>query len=100
MLVSPDPALPLDEAVDALGDGVIIRDLPGLHTQQARRSRYALVVPDAQVVEAGRAGGRCAVRVAGNLLDHLTRPTTRLVTIDGELGPGLLVLTGAELLPA
>jgi hypothetical protein len=78
----------------------VVYDLPGLHTQQARRSRYAVVAPDAQVVAGGTLGGRCAVRLAGNLLDHLRQPTTRLVRMSGELGVGLLVLTGVELLSA
>jgi predicted Zn-dependent protease len=100
LLTSSAPVCALDEALVILGDGVMVRDLPGLHTQQARRSRYALVAPDAQVVQRGEPGGRCAVRVAGYLLDHLIQPSTRLVRLSGELGVGLLVLTGAELLPA
>ena len=100
LLLSQSPPLALDAAVRLLGEGAIVRDLPGLHTQQARRSQYALIAPDAQVVRHGRAGGRCAVRVAGNLLDHLNRPTTRLVGVPGELGVGLLVLDGCHLMPA
>jgi predicted Zn-dependent protease len=99
-LLSQERELTFDEAVAMLGEGIVIRDLPGLHTQQARRARYALVAPDAQVVSQGTLGGRCAVRVAGNLLDHLSQQTTRLIRSPGELGAGLLVLTGAELLPA
>jgi hypothetical protein len=83
-----------------LGDGVIIRDLPGLHTQQPRQSRYALIAPDALVVVGGAAGGRCTVRVAGNLLDHLSQPSTRLFRIPGEPGVGLLVVAGVEILAA
>jgi hypothetical protein len=100
LLVSETPVIGLDAALDLLADGVVVYDLPGLHTQQARRSRYALVAPDAQAVAGGVLGGRCAVRVAGHLLDHLTQPTTRLVRMSGELGIGLLVLTGVEILPA
>jgi predicted Zn-dependent protease len=100
LLTSPQPPLGLSGALALLGDGVVVRDLPGLHTQHPRRSSYALVVPDAQAVVGGEAGGRCAVRLAGNLLDHLTRPSTRLVRIPGETGPGLLVLDGVELLAA
>jgi predicted Zn-dependent protease len=100
LLVSQEAHLTFDEAVAMLGEGVVIRDLPGLHTQQVRRSRYALVAPDAQVVSQGTLGGRCAARVAGNLLDQLTQQTTRLIRATGELGVGLLVLTGVDLLPA
>jgi predicted Zn-dependent protease len=100
LLVSREPSVSLAEAAAMLGDGVVVRDLPGLHTQQPRRSRYALVVSDAQVVRNGVPGGRCAVRVAGSLLDHLSQPSTRLVRMSRELGVGLLVLTGVELLPA
>jgi predicted Zn-dependent protease len=100
LLVSQAPPLDLDAARALLQDGVVVYDLPGLHTQQARRSRYAVVVPEAQAVAGGVLGGRCAVRLAGNLMDHLTQPTTRLVRMSGELGIGLLVLPGVELLPA
>lgn len=100
LLVSQAPALERDAGLDLLEDGVVIYDLPGLHTQPARRSRYALVAPDAQAVSGGILGGRCAVRVAGHLLDHLGQPSTRLVRMSGELGVGLLVDTGVELLPA
>lgn len=100
LLSSDRPALDLDEALALLGDGVLVRDLPGLHTQQPRRASYALVVPDAQVVVAGAAGGRCAVRLAGNLLGHLSQPSTRVVRIPGDLSVGLLVLSGVELLLA
>jgi predicted Zn-dependent protease len=100
LLTSHAEPLAYEVALSLLGSGVVVRDLPGLHTQSARRWSYAVVAPDAQVVEDGRAGGRCAVRVAGNLLDHVNRPSTRLVRMSGELGVGLLVLTGAELLPA
>jgi predicted Zn-dependent protease len=100
LLISHTPPIDLDAALALLDTGVVVRDLPGLHTQQPRRMRYAAVAPDAQVVMAGAMGGRCAVRLAGNLLDHLTQPSTRLVRISGELGVGLLVLTGGEVLPA
>jgi hypothetical protein len=88
------------EALALLGDGVVVRDLPGLHTQPGRRSTYALVVPDAQVVVGGEARGRCAVRLAGGLLSHLSQPSTRLVRIPGDLSVGLLVLDSVEILPA
>ena len=100
LLTSAGPDLGLDEALALLGHGVVVRGLPGLHTQQARRATYALVAPDAQVVVDGEARGRCAVRLAGGLLDHLSQPSTRLVHIQGEIDVGLLVLDGVELLPA
>jgi predicted Zn-dependent protease len=100
VLQSTSPAIDVDAAVAELGAGVVVRDLPGLHTQQARRGSYALVTPDAQAVVAGSPGGRCSVRLAGNLVDHLAHPRTRLVRVPGELGVGLLVLSGVELLPA
>jgi hypothetical protein len=78
----------------------VVRDLPGLHTQPVRRAAYALVAPDAQAVAGGAARGRCAVRLAGSFVDHLTQPSTRLVRIPGELHAGLLVLSGVELLRA
>jgi predicted Zn-dependent protease len=101
VLLSSDlPMLDREEALVLLGDGVAVRNLPGLHTQQPHRASYALVAPDAQVVVNGQAGGRCAVRLAGNLLTHLTHPSTRLVRIPGDLGVGLLVLSDVELLSA
>ena len=99
-LTSALPALTYDEALALLGDGAVVRDLPGLHTQQARRAAYALVAPEAQVVVGGEALGRCAVRLAGGLLHHLSQPSTRLVRIPGDPTVGLLVLTGVELLTA
>jgi predicted Zn-dependent protease len=93
------PTMSYAEALEILGCGVVVRDLPGLHTQQARRSSYALVSPDAQAVEHGRAGGRCSVRLAGNVLLHLTEPSSHLVQIPGDPGIGLLVRTGVEILP-
>jgi predicted Zn-dependent protease len=100
LLTSTLPEIGVEEALALLGDGVVVRDLPGLNTQQARRGVYALVVPDAQAVVGGEAGGRCAVRLAGGFLDHLSQPSTRLVRIPGDLSVGLLVLDGMELLPA
>ena len=100
VLSSTLPEIGLNEALELLGDGVVIRDLPGLHTQPVRRAAYALVAPDGQAVVGGAARGRCAVRLAGRMLDHLTQPSTRLVRIPGELHAGLLVLSGVELLPA
>lgn len=94
------PSLSVEAALVELGAGVVVRDVPGLHTQAVRRGAYALVVPDAQAVVGGAAAGRCAVRMRGNLLDHLRRPTTRLVAVPGALGPGLLVVDGLELAPA
>jgi len=99
-LASRTPSLSLEDALRELGDGVVARDLPGLHTQLPRRMRYAVIVPDAQAVANGVAGGRCRVRLAGNLLDHLSQPSTRLVHVPGEPGLGLLVQAGAEILPA
>jgi predicted Zn-dependent protease len=100
VLGSALPAIDADEALALLGEGVVVRDLPGLHTQPARRATYALVVPDAQAVVGGEGRGRCAVRLAGGLLDHLRQPSTRIVRIPGDPNVGLLVLTGVELLPA
>jgi len=100
LLESALPAVDWSEAVALLGAGVVVRDLPGLHTQPSRAARYALVTPDAQAVKAGVSGGRCAVRVAGSLIDHVSHPTSRLVRISGVTGCGLLVLDGVQLLPA
>lgn len=100
LLTSALPEIGYDESLALLGDGVVVRDLPGLHTQQARRSAYALVAPDAQAVVGGEARGRCAARLAGGLLAHLSQPSTRLVRIPGDLSVGLLVVNGVELLPA
>jgi hypothetical protein len=86
--------LTVDQAYAALGDGVIARELPGLHTQSSQRWRYALVLPDAQALVAGVPAGRCPVRISGNLLDHLAAPTTRLVRVSGELNPALVVVEG------
>jgi predicted Zn-dependent protease len=94
----PTPGLP--EALAQLDAGVIVRDLPGLHTQPSRRGAYSLVAPDAQAVVEGIAQGRCAVRLAGSLLGHLRQQSTRLVHVPGDPGVGLLVLMGVELLPA
>jgi predicted Zn-dependent protease len=88
------------EALALLGAGVVVRDLPGLHTQSPRRGSYALVVPDAQVVSAGAPGGRCAVRLMGNLLDHLRHPDTHLVAVPGHRTPGLLVTGNLSMTPA
>jgi len=84
--------LDLDEALALLGNGVVVRDLPGLHTQGAQLWSYALVVPDAQTVRAGALGGRASVRLRGNLLAQLNAASTRLVRIPGELNPALLVV--------
>jgi predicted Zn-dependent protease len=100
LLTSDVSPLELSEALDVLDAGVVVRSLPGLHTQQPRRSAYALVAPDAQVVARGKASGRCAVRLAGNLLTQLRQPSPRLVRIPGVAGVGLLVLGDVELLPA
>lgn len=100
LLASRSPLLELEAALARLGDGAIVRELPGLHTQSPRRMAYALVAPDAQAVVGGRAVGRCAVRVAGSLIEHLREPTTALVRLPGERGVGLLVLRGVALLPA
>jgi len=100
MLTSALPTIDYDEALTVLERGVVVRDLPGLHTQPARRAAYALVAPDAQAVAGGTGRGRCAVRLAGGLLDHLRQPSTRPVHVPGDPSVGLLVLTGVELLPA
>ena len=100
VLTSALPTIGFDEALALLDRGVVVRDLPGLHTQPTRRAAYALVAPDTQAVVGGAAGGRCAVRLAGGFLDHLSQRSTRLVRIQGDPCVGLLVLTGVELLPA
>ena len=100
LLESALPSLEWDEALALLGTGIVVRDLPGLHTQPTRRAAYALVTPDAQAVRNGLSGGRCAVRLAGSLADHVSHPSSRLVRISGVTGCGLLVLDGVQLLPA
>jgi predicted Zn-dependent protease len=100
LLESTLPSLEWDQALALLGTGIVVRDVPGLHTQPTRRAAYALVTPDAQAVRNGLSGGRCAVRLAGSLTDHVSHPSSRLVRISGVTGCGLLVLDGVELLPA
>lgn len=100
LLESTQPALDWDEALALLGAGIVVRGLPGLHTQPTRRASYALVIPDAQAVVGGVLGGRCAVRLAGSLIEHVSHPSSRLVRISGVTGCGLLVLDGVQLLPA
>jgi predicted Zn-dependent protease len=100
LLLSTQPALNWDEALTLLDTGVVVRDLPGLHTQPTRRASYALMTPDAQVVKNGRTWGRCAVRLAGSLINHVSHPSSRVVRIPGVSEMGLLVLDGVQLLPA
>ena len=100
LLHTSQPALEWQAALEHLGTGVIVRDLPGLHTQPTRQASYALVTPDAQAINNGIAGGRCAVRLAGNLIDHVSHPSSRVVRISGVPGVGLLVVDGVQLLPA
>ena len=97
MLRSGRDAPDIEHAVEHLGDGVLVRDLPGLHTQSSQRWRYALVLPDAQAVVSGVPRGRCPVRVSGNLLDQLASPSTRLFRVRGERSPALLVADGLRI---
>ncbi|MCC7366879.1 MAG: hypothetical protein IT306_00560 [Chloroflexi bacterium] len=94
------PALTWDQALQALGHGVVVRALPGLHTQAVRRASYALVTPDAEAVVGGAVVGRCAVRLAGSLIDHVSQASSRVVRVSGVLGPGLLVFDGVGVTPA
>ena len=81
--------------------GVVVRDLPGLHTQQARRSRLrAGRSQTRRWSSAGRRAGAAPCGWPADCCDHLRQPSTRLVRIPGDLSVGLLVLTGVELLPA
>jgi len=100
VLTSPTAPVPYDAALALLGTGVVVRDLPGLHTQAPRRGSYALVAPDAQAVVGGVAGGRCSARLRGSILDHLAHPKTRLVAVPGQPSPGLLVVDGVAITPA
>jgi predicted Zn-dependent protease len=100
VLTTLDSPLDWDAALDALGNGVVVHALPGLHTQAVRRGAYALVTPDAQQVVNGRVGGRCAVRLAGSVIDHVSQASSRLVRVPGGTGVGLLVVDGVTLLPA
>src|SRR5581483_1138874 len=100
LLDSDRDHLALADGMRTLGDGVVVRDLPGLHTQGAHRWRYSLVVPDAQVVRAGRPAGRASCRLRGNLLEHLTSSATRLLRAPDELNPALLVVDGVIVEPA
>ena len=85
------PLVDLPAALMALDSGVVVRDLPGLHTQGSHRWTYALVVPDAQVVRAGHLAGRVSVRLRGNLLDQLNAEATCLVRLPGSPTPALLL---------
>ena len=100
LLETAGPALDLDGAVETLGEGVVVRAMIGLHTQNARRGEYAIVVPAAQVVRGGRLAGRAPVRVRGNLFAVLAAPATRLVRFPDSTTPGLLAFDGNGLLPA
>jgi predicted Zn-dependent protease len=99
VLASSEPALARDAALALLGDGAVVRTVLGLHTQAARRGEYAVVAPEAHVVRAGRPGGRCAIRLRGNLFEQLAATTTRLVRCRDSATPGLLVLDGIDARP-
>lgn len=100
LLVSERPQDDIASGLERLGDGAIVRELPGLHTQSAQRWTYALVVPDAQAVVGGVPGGRCAIRISGNLVEHLQSPSTRLSRVAGEANPALIVLDGVKIEPS
>ncbi|MDP8922389.1 MAG: metallopeptidase TldD-related protein [Chloroflexota bacterium] len=95
-----DAAISPDVAVELLGDGVVVRSAIGLHTQNARRGEYTVVVPAAQVVRGGRLGGRASVRVRGNVFTLLASAGTRLVRYPGSVTPGLLALGAVDVMPA
>lgn len=100
LLETSEPELDVGTALRALGEGVVVRSLLGLHTQNARRGDYALVVPTAQVVRGGRRAGRASVRVRGNLFALLAAPEARLVRFPDSTTPGLLALDRLGVMPA
>ena len=100
LLETSERELDVDAALQALGEGVVVRALLGLHTQNARRGDYAVVVPIAQVVRGGRRAGRASVRVRGNLFALLAAPETRLVRFPDSTTPGLLALDRLGVMPA
>ncbi|MCC6173745.1 MAG: hypothetical protein IT305_00445 [Chloroflexi bacterium] len=100
LIASSDSALDsLEAACSMLGTGVVVREVMGLHTQDARRGSFSLLVPDAQVVRLGRPGGRVAVRVSGRFFLDLLSPGTALVRFRQSLSPGLLVRSDVTVEP-
>ncbi|MFN8521832.1 MAG: metallopeptidase TldD-related protein [Chloroflexota bacterium] len=79
------------EAHAALDVGVEVHAIMGLHTQDPRAGRYALIAPNALLVRQSRVVARRHVRLMGDFLQQLQDPSTYLVEMPGEALPSLLL---------
>jgi PmbA protein len=89
-LEGPAPLTP-DEAMGRAGDGALVLNVLGVHTQDRSSGDFSLAVPQALRFRNGRVTGRIRATLSGNLFDLLTDGELRFVRFEEDHTPGLLV---------
>jgi len=70
---------------------VLVHSVLGLHTQDAVRGEYSVLVPQGVLYRDGEAVGRVSATLNGSFFDDLTGPDLGLVRFEGFACPGLLL---------
>ena len=92
--------LTVEDAWGRLRPGLVVSFVMGLHVQAARTGGYAVVAPQAQLVQDGSLRGRVGARLVGNVFRHLRDGSAIFVRFPHALNPGLLLVDGVAITPA
>lgn len=84
------PVVTADAAFAEAGEGALVLNVLGVHTQDPASGDFSLAVPQALRVLRGALDGKIAGTISGNVFDLLRDPSAKLVTFPGEPAPGLL----------
>ena len=90
--------VPWAEALEDIGDGVLVLSVLGLHTQEAVSGRYSLSAPHSLRILKGQIVGRTDVKLTGNFFADLLASTTKTAHSNLDTHPYLIVTTGVQIL--
>jgi PmbA protein len=76
-------------AYAAIGRGLLVLQVLGLHTQDATSGEFSLPAPLSLAVRSGAVGGHVRAALAGNFLEALRSDDLRLIDFPGYHMPGL-----------
>ena len=78
-----------DECLARAGEGVVVTNVLGMHTQDQVRGDYSLAVPTGIRMEGGRLDGKARVVLNDNFFDNLNAADLTAVTFPHHDLPGL-----------
>ena len=90
-LLNSEKQISFDAAIKSIGEGIIIFNILGLHTQSPVTGDYSLPCPNALYIKKGKIIGRARPIIVGNFFQDINQDDLEVIDFPLEDFPGFLI---------